>query len=101
MDAAHSLGLAVIVDVVLHHGAPDGNALWNYDGWGPDNNGGIYHEGAPDTEWGRQFAFWKREVIDMVSSTASMWLREYRVDGLRFDSANDLPGPAIQVGGEN
>lgn len=28
------------------------------DNW----NGGIYHEGAPDTEWGRQFAFWKQEV---------------------------------------
>ena len=22
-------------------------------------NGGIYHEGAPDTEWGRGYAFWK------------------------------------------
>lgn len=62
VDAAHAAGLAVIVDVVLHHGAPEGNALWEYDGWGPDNNGGIYHEGAPDTEWGRQLAFWKGEV---------------------------------------
>ena len=51
VDHAHGLGLAVIVDVVLHHGAPEGNALWEYDGWGPDWNGGIYHENAPDTEW--------------------------------------------------
>ena len=24
--------------------AVDGNSLWEYDGWGPDYNGGIYHE---------------------------------------------------------
>lgn len=39
------------------------------------------------------------QVIDMVTSACTMWLKEYRVDGLRFDSANDLPGHAIQVGG--
>ena len=39
---------------VLHHGAPVGNALWEYDGWGPGYaHGGIYHEHAPDTEWVR------------------------------------------------
>lgn len=27
------LKLCVVVDVVLHHGAPDGNTLWEYDGW--------------------------------------------------------------------
>lgn len=25
VDAAHAAGLAVIIDVVLHHGAPEGN----------------------------------------------------------------------------
>lgn len=34
----------------------------------------------------------------MVKGTCVMWLNEYRVDGLRFDSANDLPGHAVQVG---
>ncbi|KIZ02351.1 1,4-alpha-glucan branching enzyme [Monoraphidium neglectum] len=98
VDAAHALGLAVIVDVVLHHGAPEGNALWEFDGWGPGwAHGGIYHENAPDTEWGRQFAFWKGEIIDMVTAACAMWLGEYRVDGLRFDSANDLPGHSVQA----
>ncbi len=71
VDAAHAAGLSVIIDVVLHHGAPEGNALWEYDGWGPDNNGGIFHEGAPDTEWGRQLAFWKREVRRRASAAAA------------------------------
>jgi 1,4-alpha-glucan branching enzyme len=68
-------------------------------GWGPDWNGGIYHEGAPDTEWGRNFAFWKSEVVRMLEDACAMWLSEYRIDGLRFDSANDLPRHTVQVEG--
>lgn len=96
VDKAHQLGLAVIVDIVLHHGAPDGNMLWEYDGWGPDMNGGIYHEGAHDTPWGRSWAFWKEEVCKMVQDACFRMLVDYRVDGLRFDSANDLPSHLIQ-----
>lgn len=91
VDSAHGLGLAVIVDVVLHHGAVEKNALWDYDGWEQSGNGGIYHEGAGDTPWGRAFAWWKREVVDYAAAGADVWLRQYRVDGLRFDSVNDLP----------
>ncbi|EFJ45925.1 1,4-alpha-glucan branching enzyme II [Volvox carteri f. nagariensis] len=96
VDKAHSLGLGVIIDVVLHHGAVDGNSLWEYDGWGPDWNGGIYHEGGHDTQWGRGFAFWKREVLAMAEAACATWLCDFRCDGLRFDSANDLPREAIQ-----
>jgi hypothetical protein len=53
VDAAHGLGMGVMMDVVLHHGAPSGNMLWDYDGWEVGHNGGIYHEGAPDCMWGR------------------------------------------------
>ena len=98
VEAAHAHGIAVIVDVVLHHGAPVGNSLWNFDGPGGSFNcGGIYHEGAPDTHWGRQLALWKREVVQYIGDAAEMWLAEYGVDGLRFDSANDLPRDAVQA----
>ncbi|KAG2484155.1 hypothetical protein HYH03_017036 [Edaphochlamys debaryana] len=97
VDAAHQLGLGVIIDVVLHHGAVDGNSLWEYDGWGPDWNGGIYHEGGHDTQWGRGFAFWKREVRDLIEAACAQWLGDFRCDGLRFDSANDLPRETIQA----
>lgn len=33
----------------------------------------------------------------MLYDTCAMWLRDFRVDGLRFDSANDLPPDVIQV----
>ena len=96
VDAAHGLGMGVIVDVVLHHGAVDGNELWDWDGWEAMGNGGIYHEGSGDTEWGRGFAFWKREVRDMALEACAVWLRDFHCDGLRFDSANDLPADVVQ-----
>lgn len=73
MDAAHGLGLSVIMDVVLHHGAPAGNMLWAWDGWDEGHNGGIYHEGAPDCPWGRQWAFWKSEVRAWESGGGTEW----------------------------
>jgi len=96
VSRAHELGMAVVVDVVLHHGAVGGNELWDYDGWELNANGGIYHENAPDTPWGRAFGFWKAEVRQMLLDSCLMWLREYRADGLRFDSANDLPSEVAQ-----
>ena len=35
------------------------------------------------------------EVLGMVRDACCLWLSDYRVDGLRFDSANDLPREAI------
>ena len=86
----------MIVDVVLHHGAVERNELWDWDGWEEMGNGGIYHERAPDTQWGRAFAFWKAEVRRMVHDACTSWLGDFRCDGLRFDSANDLPPDVIQ-----
>jgi 1,4-alpha-glucan branching enzyme len=31
----------------------------------------------------------------MVADACKMWLGDYRADGLRFDSANDLPREAV------
>lgn len=97
MDGAHALGLAVVIDVVLHHGAVDGNEMWDFDGWGANMDGGIYHEGAMDTEWGKGFAFWKNEVLGLAKESCAMFLGTYKCDGLRFDSVNDLPHDTTQV----
>ena len=48
-------------------------------------------QGAHDGPWGRALAFWKQEVVRYLGDAAATWLGEYRGDGLRFDSGNDLP----------
>jgi hypothetical protein len=91
------MGLAVVLDMVLHHGAVHGNELWDYDGWGTNMDGGIYHENAMDTEWGKGFAFWKQEVVNMAKEACATALGTFRCDGLRFDSVNDMPHETVQA----
>mmetsp|Transcript_31889 Transcript_31889/g.80855 ORF Transcript_31889/g.80855 Transcript_31889/m.80855 type:complete len:597 (+) Transcript_31889:91-1881(+) len=93
---AHSLGIAVLFDVVLNHGAAKKNVLWNWDGYGPDNCGGIYFEGQKDTPWGKRFSFHKAEVQDYLKQACRTWIEEYGVDGLRFDSVHNMPWGLLQ-----
>uniref|UniRef100_A0A7S0N4K5 1,4-alpha-glucan branching enzyme n=1 Tax=Pyramimonas obovata TaxID=1411642 RepID=A0A7S0N4K5_9CHLO len=96
VDRCHELGLAVLVDVVLNHGASKLNNLWMWDGYGPKNNGGIYFETGKDTPWGRQFSFDKPEVQAYLLEACRMWLREYNVDGLRWDSVENMPRELVK-----
>ncbi|CAE7625681.1 RPS9B [Symbiodinium sp. CCMP2456] len=92
----HSLGMAVLFDVVLNHGSSKMNVLWNWDGFGPDNCGGIYFEGEKDTPWGKRFAFHKAEVQDYLKQSCRTCIEEYGVDGLRFDSVHNMPWWLLQ-----
>jgi 1,4-alpha-glucan branching enzyme len=37
------------------------------------------------------------QVRDYIYAASAVWLEDYKCDGLRFDSANDLPRDMIQV----
>jgi 1,4-alpha-glucan branching enzyme len=92
VDAAHQNNIAVILDVVYNHIGPDGVAIWQYDLWCENGGGGIYfyqdwrawtvwtERGRPD--YGRD------EVQQYICDNAWMWLADYRVDGLRWDSVS-------------
>jgi 1,4-alpha-glucan branching enzyme len=96
IDAAHSIGLAVILDVIYNHAAQNNNRYWQYDGNCSGDNGipaGTYHVHGHHTQWGEGFATWQQEVRDFLLDNARMYLRDYRVDGLRFDAVQAIdPG---------
>jgi maltooligosyltrehalose trehalohydrolase len=83
VDACHSHGLAVLLDVVYNHVGP-GNRLAEF---------GPYFTTAHLTPWGPAVNLdqpGSDEVRSFVVGNALMWLRDYHVDGLRLDAVHAL-----------
>ncbi len=95
VESAHRHGLAVILDVVYNHAGPGDNVLHEFDGY--THEGGIYFEGGPMTPWGRGPAWWKSEVKEFFYQNARQWLRDYGMDGLRFDVTTQINGNDLRV----
>jgi 1,4-alpha-glucan branching enzyme len=85
----HKRGFAVIQDVVYNHFGPSDLDLWQFDGWRENEKGGIYfyNDDRAETPWGSTRPdYGREEVRRFIQDNALLWLEEYHVDGLRFDS---------------
>lgn len=85
---AHKNGFAVILDVVYNHFGPSDLDLWQFDGWQENDKGGIYfyNDYRSTTPWGDTRPDYGRgEVRSYIRDNAMMWLKDYHVDGLRYD----------------
>ncbi len=85
VEAAHSRGLAVLLDVVYNHFGPEGNYL---SAVAPDFFTERHH-----TLWGAAIDFdgpHSRAVRDFFIDNALYWLEEYHFDGLRFDAVHAI-----------
>ncbi|MFI8336621.1 malto-oligosyltrehalose trehalohydrolase [Pseudomonas taetrolens] len=85
IDDAHGLGLMVMVDVVYNHFGPEGNYLPRYAS-------PFFHKDT-HTPWGSGIHYERRQVRDFFIDNALMWLRDYRVDGLRLDAVHAINHP--------
>ena len=84
VDACHSRGLAVILDVVYNHFGPAGNYLSTF---------APYFTSRYHTPWGDAVNLDdadSHEVRRFLCDNALMWLREYHFDGLRLDAVHAL-----------
>ena len=82
VDAAHGLGLQVLLDVVYNHFGPDGNWLPRY---APE-----FFRHDRHTAWGAAIDFSCPQVRAFFIENALYWLDEYRFDGLRIDAAHAI-----------
>ncbi|MCF2444188.1 alpha amylase C-terminal domain-containing protein [Dyadobacter sp. CY345] len=109
VKAAHEYGIAVILDVVYNHFGPSDLDLWRFDGWSENEGGGIYfyNDWKAETPWGgTRPDFGRGEVRQYIHDNAMMWLRDYRIDGLRMDmvvyirnvKADGNPGNDLEEG---
>jgi maltooligosyltrehalose trehalohydrolase len=87
VDACHQRGLAVILDVVYNHLGPEGAVHASY---------GPYLTETYATPWGAAMNFSESgsdEVRRYFRDNALMWLRDFHVDGLRFDAIHGIVDP--------
>jgi len=82
IDEAHSLGLAVILDVVYNHLGPDGNYLNAYTN--------EFFTDRFENDWGESIDFSRKEVREFYLRNAVYWIEEYHFDGLRLDATQDI-----------
>jgi 1,4-alpha-glucan branching enzyme len=90
IDRAHSLGIAVIMDIVHSHAVKNEvEGLGRLDG-SPD----LYFYGDGRREhpaWDSLcFDYGKTEVLHFLLSNCKYWLEEYRFDGYRFDGVTSM-----------
>jgi malto-oligosyltrehalose trehalohydrolase len=85
VQAAHSKGLMVFLDVVYNHFGPEGNYLHLY---APQ-----FFTDRHRTPWGDAINFDgpdSRVVRDFFIHNALYWLEEYHIDGLRLDAVHAI-----------
>jgi maltooligosyltrehalose trehalohydrolase len=85
VDAAHGLGLGVILDVVYNHFGPDGNYIREF---APQ-----FLNTRHTTEWGEPFNFDGPDagpVREFFVANAGYWIDEYHIDGLRLDATQAI-----------
>jgi maltooligosyltrehalose trehalohydrolase len=87
IDAAHGLGVQVILDVVYNHFGPDGNYLNVY--------AKSFFRADKHTPWGNAIDFRRAGVRQFFIGNALYWLNEYRFDGLRFDAVHAIEDGAF------
>jgi len=84
IDACHSKGLAVVLDVVYNHLGPEGNYL---HGFGP------YFTDRYRTPWGDAVNFdgpCSDPVRHYFIANALYWIAEYHIDALRLDAVHGI-----------
>jgi maltooligosyltrehalose trehalohydrolase len=80
VDAAHGEGLGLVLDVVYNHVGPGNEALTAFGPYFTDRYG--------KTPWGDALDYGRRGVREWAIQNAELWVRDYRVDGLRLDAVH-------------
>ena len=84
VDAAHQIGLGLILDVVYNHLGPEGNYLPKF---------GPYFTSRHKTPWGDAINYdceGCEHVRRYFVENALYWIREYHLDGLRLDAVQTI-----------
>lgn len=90
VDAAHGMGLLVLMDLVHSHAVKNEvEGISRFDGTPYQ----FFHEGDPGNHpaWDSKcFDYSKPQVLHFLLSNCRFWIDEYRFDGFRFDGVTSM-----------
>ncbi len=90
VNTAHSMGIAMVMDVVHSHAVKNiSEGLNEFDGSGDQ----YFHPGGrgEHASWdSKLFNYGKREVQRFLLSNLAYWLEEFHFDGFRFDGVTSM-----------
>lgn len=90
IDAAHGLGIRVLLDIVHSHSVSnEAEGLSRFDG----TDYLYFHRGerGKHPAWdSRCFDYGKPQVLNFLLSNCKYWLEEFRFDGFRFDGVTSM-----------
>ena len=90
IDAAHGMGIAVLLDVVHSHAVKNTvEGINEFDGTPYQ----FFHEGARGEHpaWGTKlFDYAKGGVLHFLLSNLKFWMQEFHFDGFRFDGVTSM-----------
>jgi maltooligosyltrehalose trehalohydrolase len=90
VDACHTQGLAVVLDVVYNHLGPEGNYASEF---------GYYFTEMYKTPWGAALNFEQEhsdEVRRYFIDNARQWISDFHIDGLRLDAIHAIVDPSAR-----
>jgi 1,4-alpha-glucan branching enzyme len=88
VDLCHVYGIAVLLDVVYNHAGSfvgDDESVFFWDRRPDGNNNDSLYFTDQGESGGLIFAFWNQDVRQFLIDNATSFIREYHVDGFRFD----------------
>lgn len=106
IDECHKRGIAVVIDMVLNHSYGQSPFVQMYmNNWTITSDNPWYNVKSnfqnPSAQWGYDFNHESAATEELVDSVASFWMKEYKIDGFRFDFTkgfSNTPYPANSWG---
>lgn len=90
VNAAHKMGIAVIMDAVYSHAVKNiAEGLNDFDG----SENQYFHKGGRGyhTGWdSKLFDYGRTEVLQFLLSSVRYWVEEFHFDGFRFDGVTSM-----------
>ena len=106
IDECHENGIAVIMDMVLNHSYGQSPMVRMYQSGSTVTAENPWYNvksnfANPDAQWGFDFNHESPYTQAFVDSVCAFWMKEYKIDGFRFDFTKGFSNTPYPATGDN